>query len=80
MTVDSDFNVTYKKIDEPNVNNEVSIMDQTNYPIQFITVNDHEVNYKIYYISFRGGVGTNPTLQDDSLIVFTGSYLSKKNR
>jgi len=78
MTVDSDFNVTYKKIENPNVNNDISIMNQTNYPIQFITVNDHGVNYKIYYISFREGVGTNPTLQDDSLVVYTGSYLSQK--
>lgn len=72
MTVDAAFNVTYTKI--PANGPEISIREQTQYPLQFKTVTneDHGVDYKLYYIKLNEGVGEHPTIVDSVHVSYRG--------
>lgn len=72
MAVDAEFNVTYTEI--PANGPEISIREQTQYPLQFKTVTNvaHEVDYKIYYIVLNGGVGERPTAVDSIHVSYRG--------
>lgn len=81
MTVDSDMNVTVDSIE----NGETSIWDQTNYPLQYITVKndtretlytdgriDDDVDYKLYYVVLNEGGGVTPTSVDSTFVGYKG--------
>jgi len=76
-----DMNVTYTKI--PTGGTQTSIWDQTTYPLQTrtttVTQNDVEITYKIYYLKFRDGSGSNskyPCNVDKVLTSYNGKYIS----
>lgn len=71
------FDVTFKKILSPNVDNDISIMSQTTYPIKHIMVNSAGVDYKLYYIQFREGVKDQPSAVDSIFVSYKGDYLRK---
>jgi hypothetical protein len=78
-----DQDVTFTII--PEGGTQVSIWDQTTYPIQSrnVTVkqNDVEITYKIYYIKLREGSGPNsksPCNVDRVLTAYKGEYVFEK--
>lgn len=83
MTLDSDLNAVITEI--PTGGNQVSIWDQTDYPLKSITVkNDTRltirtdgalvdpVEYKLYYILLNEGGGQNPLTIDSSFVDYRG--------
>lgn len=91
MTVDADFNVTITKIPEENSSDYVSIKNQTDYPLQYITRKndtrvsflkggriDDPVDYKIYYILLNEGGGQRPTTIDSSFVDYRGWTLENQ--
>ncbi|MFC4815518.1 MULTISPECIES: FKBP-type peptidyl-prolyl cis-trans isomerase [unclassified Flavobacterium] len=56
------------------------IFKQTEYPIDSLVVDNlvHKVKYKVYYVKFRQGTGTNPSRVDSTLVSYRGEYLYKK--
>lgn len=84
MIVDADMNVTIAKITDPLT--QVSIKDQTDYPLQFIenVKNDtrqtylkggridDQADYKLYYIILNEGGGQRPTTVDSSFVDYKG--------
>ena len=83
LTIDSDMNVTIDSI--PDGGSQVSIWDQTAYPLQSITVKndsrsslrvggriDDNVDYKLYYIVLNEGGGNTPTQVDSTLVAYKG--------
>ena len=73
----------------PENGNQVSIWDQTDYPLLSKTVKndsriytsdntlvgtqiDDAVDYKIYYLKIREGIGENPTSVDSTLVTYRG--------
>lgn len=73
MTVDGDYNVTYTKIDASHPG--IPISSRTD--LEFKTVNQHGINYKLYYIKLREGNGTTsyPTVtQRDSVFTSYKGY------
>ncbi len=80
MTVTADFDVTFDQITTPAT--QVSVWDQTQYPVQSRTVtvtqNDIDVTYKIYYIQFQQGSGANaksPCNVDNVYTAYRGEYI-----
>jgi len=64
---------------------QVSIWNQTDYPLQTryvnVTQNDEQVTYKIYYLKLREGSGTNsksPCNVDKVFAAYRGEYIYKK--
>ncbi len=76
MTVDSDYNVTFTKI--PVGGTQPSIRLQTSYPLLNISVNneDHNVDYKVYYIKLREGSGDNPSGVDSVYVSYKGNLIN----
>jgi FKBP-type peptidyl-prolyl cis-trans isomerase FkpA len=76
MTVSPDLDVTFTAI--PTGGTQASIRNQDQYPLQFkmIDVEEHGVNYKVYYIDFREGVNKNPTMSDSIHVSYTGNLIS----
>lgn len=83
ITVDSDLNATIDSI--PAGGSQISIWDQTDYPLQSITVKndnrltiltdgrvDDDVEYKLYYILLNEGGGQNPLTIDSSFVDYRG--------
>jgi len=83
MQVDAQGNVLMFAITDPN--NQVSVWDQQDYPLQFITVkNDNRlsnfvdgrvndpVDYKLYYILLNQGGGDRPSVVDDVMTSYRG--------
>lgn len=68
------YDVTFTKITDPAT--QPSIMNQTTYPVQNIVVNNSGVNYKLYYINFRQGVGNKPSAVDSLFVSYKGDYLA----
>lgn len=71
-----DQNVTYTKI--PAGGTQVSIWDQTTYPVQTLLVDKNDITYKLYYIQLRQGSGTNsksPCNVDRVLTSYRGEYI-----
>lgn len=90
MVVDANMDVTVNKITDPAT--QVSIWDQTQYPLQSMTgvINDNRltfrtdgrtddpVSYKLYYILFNEGGGNRPTTVDSTLVDYRGWNLSNE--
>lgn len=79
MTVDTDFNVTFTEI-EPG-GTELSIRNQSEYPLEFKTVTSTDesdtVSYKVYYLKIREGNGLQPTSVDSAYVSYEGRRLDK---
>lgn len=75
-SVDGDFNIKMSKI--PVGGTQLSIRLQQNYPLDSVKVqNDaHDVNYKIYYLKLREGVGERPTSVDSVYVSYKGNLLT----
>jgi uncharacterized membrane protein len=75
VSVDADYNVVFDSIDNPDT--QVSIWDQTEYPLQnkivTSTIETNTVNYTVYYLVFNQGVGDAPTRADNVLIAYRGT-------
>lgn len=72
----NDQDVTFTEI--PEGGSQVSIWDQTEYPVQTHYVKQNNVKYKIYYLQFRQGSGANsksPCNVDDVLTAYKGERL-----
>lgn len=76
IEVDSDFNATFGLVD---ATHPVSIMDQTQYPIQHKMVTYNNVEYTLYYLSFRQGVDNQPTRGDNVLTAYKGQLMDDEN-
>ncbi len=71
-----DQDVTYTKI--PTGGAQVSIWDQTTYPVQTLLVDKNNITYKLYYIQLRQGSGSNsksPCNVDRVLTSYRGEYI-----
>jgi hypothetical protein len=68
-----DQNVTMNKLD---ADHTVSIWDQTKYKLLIRPVTLHGVDYKLYYLVLRSGVGTSPCNVDGVLTSYRGDYLT----
>lgn len=70
------FDVTIAKI--PAGGTQVSIWDQQEYPLKIRPVSSRGVDYKVYYLSFREGVGERPCNFDEVTVSYTGTFLDNK--
>lgn len=73
ITVTADYDVTITKI--PAGGTQVSIWDQTTYPLESRDVYSHDVNYKVYYLTLRQGTGQSPTNTDRIYASYAGNLL-----
>jgi hypothetical protein len=75
-----DMDVIFTKI--PEGGTQVSIWDQTDYPIDTreITVKQlgNDINYKIYFLKLREGSGTKPCNVDNVMAGYRGEYIYKE--
>ena len=76
QSVDGDFNITMAKI--PVGGSQLSLRLQQNYPLDTIKVqnDDHNVNYKIYYLKLREGVNESTTAVDSVFVSYKGNLLT----
>ena len=87
MSLDGNMNITIDSI--PEGGSQVSIWDQTDYPLQYITVKNDtrrnlltdgriadEVDYKLYYIVLDEGGGQTPTTVDSTFVAYKGWNMS----
>lgn len=78
VSVDADYNVVIDSISNPNT--QVSIWDQTEYPLQSKEVHslneDNTPLYTIYYIMLNQGVGDQPTRADNVVAAYRGIRLN----
>lgn len=76
ISVDGDYNVTMTKI--PVGGTQQSIRLQQTYPLQFKMVqnDDHDVNYKVYYLKLREGTNQNTTAVDSVYVSYKGNLIS----
>lgn len=75
-SVDANFNVVVEEI--PEGSNEVSIWDQTEYPLQNKVVSYEgldDVPHTLYYIVLQEGVGESPTRADNVFAAYRGFTL-----
>ena len=77
MVVDqTTFDVTFDSI--RTTGPQVSIWDQTDYPLRNKQVTLNNVSYTLYYLSFREGTGAKPTRGDNVLVAYNGTLLTDK--
>lgn len=68
MNVDANYNVSFEEITAANPGTPIS-----DHPdLQFKTINQNDVAYKLYYIKLREGVGENPTRLDSVYTAYKG--------
>ncbi|SHG81773.1 FKBP-type peptidyl-prolyl cis-trans isomerase [Flavobacterium defluvii] len=72
--VTANFDITIEKI--PAGGTQTSIMYQTDYPLQTRDVYNHDVNYKVYYLTLNKGVGQSPMNTDRIYASYVGSLLN----
>lgn len=72
--VTANFDITIEKI--PAGGTQTSIWDQTVYPLQSRDVYNHDVTYKVYYLSLNKGTGESPLNTDRIYASYTGSLLN----
>lgn len=74
ILVDEKFEVSFKEIKTGD--KEVSIKNQTQYPLlsKIVTLND--VKYTVYYLKIREGVEHKPTAFDSLLVSYRGSLIN----
>ncbi len=77
MLVDTEtFDVTFDSI--TSTGTQTSVWEQTQYPLRNKVVTLNNVEYTLYYLSFREGTGDAPTRGDNVLVQYNGSLLSNK--
>lgn len=69
-----DQDVTFTEI--PLNGTQVSVWNQTQYPLQVRNVEQNDITYKIYYLKFRNGVGEKPSNVDGVYASYKGSLLN----
>ena len=69
-----DQDVTFTEI--PLNGTQVSVWNQTQYPLQVRNVEQNDITYKIYYLKFRNGVGEKPCNVDGVYASYKGSLLN----
>jgi hypothetical protein len=76
LTVDSDYNVTMTKI--PVGGTQQSIRLQQTYQLKFIEAqnDEHDVNYKIYYLKLREGTNQSTSAVDSVYVSYRGTLVS----
>jgi FKBP-type peptidyl-prolyl cis-trans isomerase FkpA len=76
MEVDADYNVTFTEI--PENGTQLSIRQQTTYPLDFAMVQneDHDVNYKVYFIKLREGTKRRPSEVDSVHVAYRGTLIT----
>ncbi len=72
-----DQDVTIKKLEIGDVVNK-SIWDQKKYQLLVRPVKVHNIEYKLYYLVLRAGIGVYPTNTDNILTSYKGEYLSSE--
>lgn len=72
--VTADFDIKISKI--PAGGTQTSIWDQTDYPLEHRDVYNHDVTYRVYYLTLRKGVGEAPCNFDEVTVSYTGSLLN----
>jgi FKBP-type peptidyl-prolyl cis-trans isomerase len=79
ITVDANFDIAIN--DLPDDGSQQSIRNQTQYPLQFRMYYDkiQDVNYKIYYINLREGIGQNPCPVDSIHVSYRGKLATSAN-
>jgi len=75
-SVDADYNIAFADI--TNTATQTSIWDQKVYPLQNKKVTSNEVEYTVYYMVLREGVGQSPTRADNILVSYRGILTDKK--
>jgi hypothetical protein len=75
ITVDANYDVTIDTI-LPGTT-QLSIRNQTDYPLQFKTVTSNSVEYKLYYLKLREGINQNPTALDSIYTSYKGNLTIK---
>lgn len=71
-----DLDVVIKKIVPGDGN--VSIWDQTEYPLKTRKVYSNDVNYEVYFLSLREGTGSKPMNTDKIVASYSGNFLNGK--
>ena len=76
QSVDSDFNITMAKI--PDGGTQLSIRAQQNYLLDTVKVfnEDHNVNYKIYFLKLREGTNQSTSAVDSVYVSYRGTLVS----
>lgn len=54
---------------------QISIWEQTEYPLQNIKVKRNDIEYTVYYLNFREGLGEQPTMADNITVNYRGTLL-----
>ena len=75
MVVNEKLEATFDSI-VPGTGPQISVWDQTEYPLRNKIVTLNTVQYTLYYLSFREGVGDKPTRGDNVLVAYNGTLLS----
>lgn len=73
-SVSASYDIKITKI--PAGGTQVSIWDQTDYPLASRDVYSRGVNYKVYYLTLRKGTGLSPTNTDRVNAAYVGSLLN----
>lgn len=68
ISVDADYNVTFSEITTSNPG--TPIKDRSD--LQFKTITQNDINYKLYYIKLRNGIHENPTKLDSIYASYKG--------
>ncbi|RZJ62610.1 MAG: hypothetical protein EOO45_22380 [Flavobacterium sp.] len=71
--VTPELDITFKKIDSSG--SQISIKDQQQYPLQSKLVTFEGVEYTVYYLVLREGVGKAPTRADNIIAAYRGTFL-----
>jgi FKBP-type peptidyl-prolyl cis-trans isomerase FkpA len=72
--VTADFDIKISKI--PAGGTQTSIWDQTDYPLQHRDVYNRDVNYRVYFLTLRKGVGDAPCNFDAIKTAYVGTLLN----
>lgn len=64
--------------DLPTDGSKQSIWDQQEFPLKSIPVTRNDVDYTVYYLSFRDGEGKQPTMADAVTITYKGTSFEGK--
>ena len=71
--VDDDFNIEFRKI--PENGTQESIREQQQFPLQSKPVTFEGVEYTVYYLVLREGIGKAPTRADNIIAAYRGTFL-----
>ena len=74
LEVDENFNVTMNPI--PAGGTQQSIRTQTDYPLEFKMISQHDIQYKVYYLKIREGINESPSRVDSVLVSYRGTLLN----